>query len=139
MSSGSIPIRSTWPTSRHIVRSHCGMSCNETHTLTLFGLFPLSPETIPCHQVFKVCRAMDPRMIGVLRLVVWRGRYVRPGLAPCCYTHFGNSCLTCLWWFENRENSKNSKNHWNASLVSNPLSTFIILTPGIHGISYNQS
>ena len=51
------------------------------------------------------------------------------------YTHFGNSCFTCLWQFKNRENSKNSKNHWNTSLVSNPLSTFIILTPGIHGIS----
>ena len=27
------------------------------------------------------------------------------------YTHFGNSCLTCLWWFENCENSKNARNH----------------------------
>ena len=47
-----------------------------------------------------------------------------------------------LWRFENREkveNSKNSKNPWNTFVISNLLSLFVILTPGIHGIPYNQS
>ena len=58
------------------------MSCNERHTLTLFASFTLSPATILCHQAFKAMSEggwetvyrvelrMDPRRIGVPRLVL---------------------------------------------------------------------
>jgi hypothetical protein len=34
------------------------------------------------------------------------------------YSHFRNSCPTCLWWFKNRTKVKKSGNLWNAFLIS---------------------